>query len=66
VPVGVKTAIIGRNVRPMTKLEAQFVAVAIEEPRERTERGNNLAIYVRNVFLFKLDVNWRAIHQVMA
>lgn len=42
VTTGVKNSIIGRKVSPMRVLEAQLVVVAKAEPRERTERGNNL------------------------
>jgi hypothetical protein len=42
VPTGVKNSIMGRKVRPIRVLDAQFVAVARAEPRERTERGKSL------------------------
>lgn len=41
VHVGVSNSIIGRKVSPTTKLQPQLVAVDMEDPRDRTLRGNN-------------------------
>jgi hypothetical protein len=38
---GVSNSIIGRKVRPTMKLQPQLVAVEIDDPRDRTLRGNN-------------------------
>jgi hypothetical protein len=43
VQVGEIHRIMGRKVRPTTKFDPQFVAVARDDPRDRTFKGNSSA-----------------------
>lgn len=38
---GVSRSIIGRKVSPTTKLQPQLVSVEMDDPRDRTLKGNN-------------------------